>query len=259
MRLVAERLNANVRPGEEVARFGGDEFAILIAGPRKPEEIAALADRLIRSINEPFLVDGNEVHVGASVGVETYNEAARDAETMLRHADIALYRAKAEGRGTYRFFSEAMNEEVRSRVTLTDELRSAISSAQLFLVYQPQVQADDGHIIGVEALVRWRHPRRGILMPGSFLPVAESSGFMDALGQWVLREACQQGRLWIDAGIELRTIAVNVSSAQFKVPFELENSVLAILKETGLPPHMLELEITETTLIGLSSEQVTMI
>ncbi len=259
LRLVAERLHANVRPSEKVARFGGDEFAILIGGPREPEEIATLANRLIRSINEPFLVDGNEVHVGASIGVETYNESARDAETMLRHADIALYCAKSEGRGTYRFFSEAMNEEVRSRVTLTDELRSAIPSGQLFLVYQPQVQADDGHIIGVEALVRWRHPRRGILMPGSFLPVAESSGLMDALGRWVLRQACHQGRQWVDAGIEPRTIAVNVSSAQFKVPFELENSVLAILTETGLPPHFLELEITETTLIGLSSEQVTMI
>jgi diguanylate cyclase (GGDEF)-like protein/PAS domain S-box-containing protein len=259
LRMVAERLHANVRPSEKVARFGGDEFAILIGGPRELDEIAVLANRLIRSINEPFLVDGNEVHVGASVGVETYNETACDAETMLRHADIALYRAKAEGRGTYRFFSEAMNEEVRSRVTLTDELRSAISSGQLFLVYQPQVQADDGHIIGVEALVRWRHPRRGILMPGSFLPVAESSGLMDALGQWVLREACHQGRQWVDAGIAPRRIAVNVSSAQFKVPFELENSVLAVLTETGVPPHLLELEITETTLIGLSSEQVTMI
>ena len=178
---------------------------------------------------------------------------------LLRHADIALYRAKAEGRGTYRFFSKAMNDEMRSRVTLSDELRSAISTAQLFLVYQPQVLANDGHIIGVEALVRWRHPRRGILLPASFLPVAESSGLMDALGQWVLREACQQGRQWIDAGIEPRTIAVNVSSAQFKVPFELEKSVLAVLTETGLPPHLLELEITETTIIGLSSEQLTMI
>lgn len=221
LRLVAERLHANVRPSDKVARFGGDEFAILIGGPREPEEIADLASRLIRSINEPFLVDGNEVHVGASVGVETYNEAACDAETMLRHADIALYRAKAEGRGAYRFFSESMNEEVRSRVTLTDEL--------------------------------------GVLAPASFLPVAESSGLMDALGQWVLRKACQQGRQWIDAGIEPRTIAVNVSSAQFKAPFELENSVLAVLTETGLAPHLLELEITETTLIGLSSQQAAMI
>ena len=259
MRLVAERLKANVRPSDNVARFGGDEFAILIGRPSEPEEIVALANRLIRSINEAFLIDGNEVYVGASVGIETYSEDACDAETLLRHADIALYRAKAEGRGTYRFFCNAMNEEVRSRVALTDELRSAISTGQLFLLYQPQVLANDGRIIGVEALVRWRHPRRGILVPKSFLPVAESSGLMVALGQWVLREACRQARQWIDAGIEPRTIAVNVSSAQFKVPFELENNVLAVLTETGLPPHLLELEITETTLIGLLPEQVTMI
>ena len=140
--------------------FGGDEFAILMGRPSEPEEIVALANRLIRSINEAFLIDGNEVYVGASIGIETYSEDACDAETLLRHADIALYRAKAEGRGTYRFFSKAMNDEVRSRVTLTDELRSAISTGQLFLVYQPQVLANDGHIIGVEALVRWRHPRQ---------------------------------------------------------------------------------------------------
>ena len=259
LRLVAERLQANVRPSESVARFGGDEFAILIGSPREFDEIAGLANRLIRSINEAFLIDGDGVYVGASIGIETYGEDACDAETLLRHADIALYRAKAEGRGTYRFFSKAMNDEMRSRVTLSAELRSAISTTQLFLVYQPQVLANDGHIVGVEALIRWRHPRRGILLPASFLPVAESSGLMGELGQWVLREACQQGRQWIDEGIEPRTIAVNVSSAQFKGPFELEKSVLAVLTETGLPPHLLELEITETTIIGLSSEQLTMI
>ena len=226
LRLVAERLHANVRPSEKVARFGGDEFAVLIGGPREPEEIAALANRLIRSINEPFLIDGNEAHVGGSVGVETYNEAACDAETMLRHADIALYRAKAEGRGTYRFFSEAMNEEVRSRVSLTDELRSAISSGQLFLVYQPQVQANDGHIVGVGDT-----PGAEFSCPGPFLPVAGKQRFHgDAPGQWVLREACQQGRQWIDAGNEPLTIAVNVSSAQFKVPFQLESN-----KRSGSP------------------------
>ncbi len=259
LQVVAERLKANVRPSDNVARFGGDEFAILMGRPSEPEEVVALANRLIRSINEAFLIDGIEVYVGASIGIETYSEDACDAETLLRHADIALYRAKAEGRGTYRFFCNAMNDEVRSRVALTDELRSAISTGQLFLLYQPQVLANDGRIIGAEALVRWRHPRRGILVPKSFLPVAESSGLMVALGQWVLREACRQARQWMDAGIEPRTVAVNVSSAQFKVPFELENNVLAVLTETGLPPHLLELEITETTLIGLLPEQVTMI
>ena len=160
LRLVAERLQG-VRANEMVARFGGDEFAILLGDQHEPEEIAALAARLIVGLRMPFLLDGNDVHVGASIGVSVYGEDAHDAETLLSHADIALYRAKAEGRETYRFFSAAMDKEVQSRVTLTTELRLAISEEQLFIVYQPQVRARGGRIIGVEALVRWRHPSRG--------------------------------------------------------------------------------------------------
>ena len=259
LRLVAERLKANVRLNEPVARFGGDEFAILLGDLREPAEVAALADRLIVSISRPFLIDGIENHVGVSIGVAIYSEDAGDAESLLSHADIALYRAKSEGRQTYRFFSEAMNEEVRLRVRLTDELRLAIPDGQLFLVYQPQVRIKGGRIIGVEALVRWQHPRHGILAPARFLPVAESSGLIGALGQWVLREACRQGRRWLDAGISPGTIAVNVSTTQFKVPLELEKVVFAVLTETGLPPHMLELEITETTLIELLTGQKEMV
>jgi diguanylate cyclase (GGDEF)-like protein/PAS domain S-box-containing protein len=255
LRLVAERLQAVVRLNENVARFGGDEFAILLGDLREPAEVAALANRIIVSIGKPFLIDGNEIYIGASIGVAIYGEDAYDAETLMSYADLALYRAKAEGRQTYRFFSDAMNDDVRSRVTLTDELRLAISNGQLFLVYQPQVRAKGGRIIGVEALVRWRHPRRGILMPGSFLPVAESSGLIGALGEWVLREACRQGRQWIEAGIVPGTISVNLSSAQFKAPLELEKIVFAVLTETRLPPHLLELEVTETTLINFLSQQ----
>jgi diguanylate cyclase (GGDEF)-like protein/PAS domain S-box-containing protein len=254
LRLVAERLHAVVRLNENVSRFGGDEFAILLGDLHDPAEIGAVASRLIRSISKPFSIDGNDIHISASIGVAVYGKNACDAETLLSQADIALYRAKAEGRQTYRFFSDEMNEEVRSRVTLTDELRVAIPDGQLFLVYQPQVSAKDGRIVGVEALVRWRHPVRGILAPGCFLPVAESSGLIGALGEWVLREACRQGRQWIDAGIGPGTIAVNLSTAQFKAPLELERIVFAALAETQLPIHVLELEITENTLIGLSSQ-----
>jgi diguanylate cyclase (GGDEF)-like protein/PAS domain S-box-containing protein len=250
---VAKRLRAAVRDDDIVARFGGDEFAILLQ-QQSPEAIAALAERLIFSIGKPVVIEDGGIHVGASIGVAVYGDDAKDAETLLSHADIALYRAKADGRQTYRFFSDAMNDEVRSRVKLTDELRLAIAGGQLFLAYQPQVRADDGRIVGVEALVRWRHPRRGILLPSDFLAVAESSGLINPLGHWVLSEACRQGRQWIDAGIAFGTIAVNLSSAEFKAPLELERNVFSVLAETGLPPHMLELEITETTLIGLSSQ-----
>ncbi len=254
LRLVAERLKAGVRRSEHVARFGGDEFAILLEDLHDPAEIGALANRLIFSICKPYALDGSDIHIGASIGVAIYGEGASDAETLLSHADIALYRAKSDARQTYRFYSEAMNDEVHARVTLTDELRRAIPGRQLFLVYQPQVTAKGGRIVGVEALIRWQHPRRGLLTPANFLPVAESSGLLGAVDQWALNEACRQGREWIDAGMAAGTISVNLSSAQFKVPFELERIVFAALAESGLPPSLLELEITETTLIGLSTE-----
>jgi diguanylate cyclase (GGDEF)-like protein/PAS domain S-box-containing protein len=254
LRLVAARLQSLIRHNENVARFGGDEFAILLNDMEDPTEIAALANRLLTSIRKPFLIDGIKVYVGSSIGVAFFDESACDAETLLSHADIALYRAKAEGGQTYRFYSDEMNNEVRARVELADEFRLAISAGQLFLVYQPQIRIKDGRIVGVEALVRWRHPRLGIILPADFLPVVEGSGLIGELGQWVLREACQQRRRWKDAGIAAGTISVNISTAEFRDPVEFERGVSAILKETQLPPHFLELEITESTLINLSPQ-----
>jgi len=254
LRLVAARLQSVVRANESVARFGGDEFAVLLSDLSEPPEIATLAERLIAAIKKPFIMDGTKCHVGASIGVAIFDENARDAETLLSHADIALYRAKAEGGGTFRFFSDSMNEEVRARIVLTDEFRLALSTAQLFLVYQPQVATRNGQIIGVEALVRWNHPRLGILSPQDFLPIAENSGLIEELGRWVLREACEQGRRWMNAGIIPGTIAVNVSTSEFKEPLAFEKRVVAILAETQLPPGVLELEITEKTLINLSPQ-----
>jgi diguanylate cyclase (GGDEF)-like protein/PAS domain S-box-containing protein len=259
LRLVAERLQSCVRQDEKVARFGGDEFAILLDEVHDAAIIADLANRIVSSIRRPYSIDGHDLHVGASIGVAIYGEDAFDTETLLSHADMALYRAKAEGRQTYRFYSDAMNNDVRSRVAMTDELRQAIPSGELFLAYQPQVRCEGSRIIGVEALVRWRHPQRGVLMPADFLSVAENSGLIGALGEWVLREACRQGRQWLDDGIAPGTIAVNLSSAQLKLPLDFEKIVGSVLAETGLPPHMLELEITETTLINLSPEHLEVI
>jgi len=254
LRLVAARLKSVVRSNEPVARFGGDEFALLLSDVSEPSEIAVLAERLIASIKKPFLIDRIKCHVGASIGVAIFDEVTCDAETLLSHADIALYRAKAEGGATYRFFSDSMNEEVRERIALTEEFRLAMPAEQLFLVYQPQVRTRTGQIIGVEALVRWRHPRRGILNPEDFLPIAENSGLIEQLGHWVLREACEQGRQWMNAGILPGTIAVNVSTSEFKEPLAFEKRVFAVLADTQLPPGVLELEITEKTLINLSTQ-----
>ena len=250
---VAERLRANMRTADTLARFGGDEFALLMLGISDPTDAGVLADKLLQIMAEPFLLDGNQIQSGVSIGVAIYEPDAADAETLLAHADVALYRAKLEGRHTYRFFTEAMDTEVRKRVALTSELHAGIAAGQLFLAYQPQVDMETSRLIGLEALVRWNHPTRGVLLPCEFLPAAELSGLIVMLGNWVLRSACRQAKQWLDSGVALPSMAVNVSALQFKAPHALENEIIAALDETGLPPATLEIEMTETALMGTSS------
>jgi diguanylate cyclase (GGDEF)-like protein/PAS domain S-box-containing protein len=252
LKLVAERMRNTVRENDTVARFGGDEFAVMQADIQEPTDAGELAERLLDSLNQPYIVAGSEVRTGASIGIAIYGPDATDAEALLSRADMALYRAKAEGRGTYRFFTEAMDIEVRTRVSLGNDLGAAIGSNELFLEYQPQVEAASGRIVGVEALVRWRHPQRGIVPPTDFIPLAERNGLIVALGHWVLREACRQSKAWRDAGIPPVVMAVNVSSLQFKSPLVLESDIQQALAEFGLPPEMLELELTETALMDAS-------
>jgi diguanylate cyclase (GGDEF)-like protein/PAS domain S-box-containing protein len=249
LQAVAKRLQASIREVDTVARFGGDEFALINADIGEPADAVVLADRVLKTLSESFLIQGNEVRTGASIGIAIYALDATTAETLLSRADVALYRAKAEGRGTYRFFTDAMDTDVRTRVRVNAELRDAITFGQFFLMYQPQINADTGHIIGVEALVRWHHPTRGMVSPGEFIPIAEKSGLIVALGQWVLHEACRQMKEWLDAGTAPALVAVNVSALQFKTPLELENVIAAILAETALPPRLLELELTESVLV----------
>jgi EAL domain-containing protein (putative c-di-GMP-specific phosphodiesterase class I) len=173
---------------------------------------------------------------------------------MLSHADVALYRAKWDREGGYRFFTKAMEAEVRTRVVLASELREAIASGQLFLEYQPQVEIATGRTIGVEALVRWRHPAGGILGPSLFIPIAEKSGLIATLDRWVLREACRQTKAWLDAGVAPEVVAVNLSAAAFKRSFELERDIAVVLSEIGLPERKLELELTETVLMAAQDQ-----
>jgi diguanylate cyclase (GGDEF)-like protein/PAS domain S-box-containing protein len=256
---VADRLRANTRETDTVGRFGGDEFAIVAACIKDPADAAALADKLIAAINAPFRIDGNEILTAASIGIDLYSPGANDVETLLSHADVALYRSKAEGRGIFRFFTPAMDRQVRARVTLGYELREAIARNQLFLVYQPQVDAATGRVTGIEALVRWRHPTRGVLTPGYFIPVAEATGTIAMLGHFVLWQACRQAKDWLDAGCAMSRIAVNISALEFKTPAVLEANILAALAATGLPPHLLELELTESVLMVASREHDTIL
>jgi diguanylate cyclase (GGDEF)-like protein len=177
LQAVAQRLKSITRASDTVARFGGDEFAVVVGDLREPADAAALANNLISVLGESYSIQGNEIYTSASIGIDFYGPDASDVETLLSHVDIALYRAKSEGRNSYRFFTDAMDKEVRMQVSLGRDLHHALDSDELYLVYQPQVSTS-GRIVGVEALVRWRHPTRGILGPGLFIPVAEKTGIM---------------------------------------------------------------------------------
>ncbi|MEO8660396.1 MAG: EAL domain-containing protein [Bryobacteraceae bacterium] len=249
---VAGRLQSNAREADTVARFGGDEFAIVAEGIHEPVDAGVLAEKLLSELGKPYLIQGNTIRIGASVGIDFHGPEAPDAESLLSHADIALYRAKSEGRGGYRFFTSAMDAEVRTRVTMGAELRNALVQDQFFLVYQPQATIDTGHIVGVEALVRWRHPKRGVVEPQEFIPVAERFGLIRELDHWVLWNACRQAKAWLLAGIAPLRMSVNLSGLEFKASTDLENDILAALAETGLPPTQLELELTETVLMDSS-------
>jgi len=255
LKAVAARLRASMRNGDTVARFGGDEFAIIISKVAAPADAALVASRLSAALSEPFSIQGNEIRSGASFGIDLYGPHSAEAETLLSHADLALYQAKLAGRGSYRFFTEEMEREVRNRETLGEELRAAIPGGQLFLAYQPQVAIDTGRITGLEALVRWQHPRLDILSPEEFMPVAERTGVVAALGQWVLREACRQIRAWIDDGIPAVRVAVIVSRPQFKAPLDLERNVAGALAASGVAPNLLEIELRESALMDASLEQ----
>jgi diguanylate cyclase (GGDEF)-like protein/PAS domain S-box-containing protein len=254
LKAVAERLRANTRATDMVARFGGDEFAVMMADVGDSADAARLAEKLTTAMNDPFVVQGNDIHTGVSIGISVYGVDGADPETMLSRADVALYWAKSEERGGYRFFTETMEDEVRTRVTLSSELREAVDAGQFFLVYQPQIEIATGRISGVEALVRWRHPERGVIAPNVFIPVAERCGLITSIGRWVLREACRQSKEWLDAGIRLEMTAVNLSAVQLKRSFELERDIAAILADVGLPADKLELELTETVLMAASRE-----
>jgi predicted signal transduction protein with EAL and GGDEF domain len=236
-----------------VARFGGDEFAAIQIDIREPADAAVLATKLVKALDEPFAIDGNDVQSGTSIGIAVHGLDSPDAEALLAHADVALYRAKAEGRGTYRFYTDAMDADVCARVALEGELRAALAAEQFFLLYQPQVDVDE-RIVGIEALVRWHHPTRGVISPATFVPVADRSGLINALEAWIFREACRQTKRWHAAGIAVPRVAVNLSALQFKNPLELEKTITSIAAEFDIPPAMLELEFTEIALMDASEQ-----
>jgi diguanylate cyclase (GGDEF)-like protein/PAS domain S-box-containing protein len=245
---VAERLSTCVRKSDTVSRLAGDEFVILLPEVTHAADAAVSAVKIITELKKEHTLGEHRLRVTVSIGVSTYPDNGDDAETLIKNADTAMYHAKQSGRDNYQFFTPDMSLQGVERQSLEGQLRYALERHELLLHYQPKVNLKTGAITSVEALVRWQHPERGLLLPGQFLTIAEDTGMIVAIGQWVLREACRQTREWLDAGLLAVPVAVNISSLEFQSEQFLQG-VQAALKNTFLDPRYLELELTETVLM----------
>ena len=255
LREVAKRLNSILRDGDTLARPGGDEFILLIPSFSATSGRMIVAERILNVLAQPFEIEGNELHVTCSIGVAIYPNDGADAAELLKNADSAMYKAKDEGRNNIQFFTSSMTEHARTRLSLETRLRRALASDELMVYYQPQVDIASGRVVGAEALARWHDPEQGWISPAQFIPIAEDSGLIQPLGDWVLMEACRQGKAWHDAGFGAFTMAVNVSARQFREP-DFLHRVSLVLEETGLPANFLELEITETAIMRNAEETI---
>jgi diguanylate cyclase (GGDEF)-like protein/PAS domain S-box-containing protein len=253
---VAERLTARLRDVDMVARLGGDEFIVLLDDITHQEDPARVAEVIIADLSKSFqLSQCSDLRIGVSIGISLFPQHGDSPEILLNHADTALYKAKDNGRGSFAYFSEDMTLAVRKRIELEARLRKAISQQDLRVFYQPQVDIASGLIIGAEALVRWQDQTEGLITPDRFIPIAEETGLIMAIGEWVLRETCRQGRKWLDEGLPSLTLAVNVSPMQFRHS-DINALVIKILIETGFPGQQLELELTESGLMESQDKAV---
>jgi diguanylate cyclase (GGDEF)-like protein/PAS domain S-box-containing protein len=245
---IAKRLVDCGRSSDTVSRQGGDEFVVLLSEVDQSDDAATTARRMLQAIAEPHSIGQHDLHVTASIGLSIYPDDGLDAETLIKNADTAMYQAKENGHQSYQFFRPAMNVRAVERQSIEESLRRALERQEFALHYQPIINLGTGEITGAEALIRWTHPTRGPVSPAQFIPVAEDCGLILPIGNWVLREACKQARAWVDSGLPLGTIAVNISAIEFRDERFLEG-VFGILKDTGLDPRSLELELTESVLM----------
>jgi diguanylate cyclase (GGDEF)-like protein len=245
---VAQRLQDLLRGGDTIARWGGDEFTILLPRVTDIEEVTQVAYRILQALENAFHLQGHELYVSASLGIALLDRNSPDAETLIQHADAALYYAKDKGRNNYQFYSVSLSAKNPELLTLEKSLRYALERNELRLYYQPRVNIATGEITSMEALLRWQHPEMGLVAPSVFIPLAEESGLIIPVGEWVLRTACSQNKTWQDAGFPPIMIAVNLSLKQFRQP-KLVEIIATVLEQTGLEPRFLELEIMETTAI----------
>ena len=257
LKIVSERLRETIRPcdlvsrgdqSHNLARLGGDEFTILIPDLERVENALNVAHRVKDAMRRPFLIEGHEIFVTASIGISLFPEDGDDCDSLLKYADTAMYHAKNCGKNNAKLYSSSLTMQIMSHVKLEVGLRKALKNEELYLLYQPQIDVRSGEIVGVEALVRWRHPERGIISPTEFIPLAEETGLIVPIGEWVLRTACIQARQWQKATQRSLRMAVNLSAKQFKDE-NLTQIVVSALNDTGLEPRLLELELTEGTLM----------
>jgi diguanylate cyclase (GGDEF)-like protein len=245
---VSKRLLACVRASDTVSRQGGDEFVVLLAGITHVETAAVIAEKIIAALSEPHQIEQQTLYVTVSIGIVTYPDDGRDADTLLKNADFAMYQAKDSGRANFQFFSTGLNVHALERQALEVDLRRAVEHEQFVLHFQATVDLHSDAPVGFEALIRWRHPQRALLAPGGFIGIAEECGLIVPIGRWALRESCRQARAWQLAGMPAVRVAVNISAVELRARDFVEG-VRTILAETGLEPHLLELELTETFLM----------
>ena len=244
LKAVSERLRQLVRSEDTIARLGGDEFTILLESTDSDDSIVNVADKVVAALSQPFRVNEHVLHIGTSVGISRYPYDGDDATTLIKHADTAMYQAKAAGRSNFQFYSQSQSSRTTDRVVMEAKLHRAVDDDELLLHYQPQFDSA-GHITGVEALIRWKDPEAGPIPPGQFIPLAEETGLIVPIGEWVLRTACRQMRIWLDQGAPDMRVSVNLSGPQI-IRGDTVGTVAEILEQTGLPARNLELEVTET-------------
>jgi diguanylate cyclase (GGDEF)-like protein len=249
LKQVAERLERCARKDDTVARLGGDEFAAVVNGVKDSTDAAFAANRIMEAMAVEFTSGGTRLSTTCSIGISVFPDDGGDSETLLKHADTAMFSAKENGRNQWQFFTSEMNQRAVERISIESALRLALKKEQFFLEYQPQLGLSTGKIMGAEALIRWRHPEEGLIMPNRFIPIAEHMGEIVPIGEWVLRAACTQVKEWQAQGIPLLKMAVNISAVQFR-DGSLPGTIKKVLAETGLAPEYLELEITESLLLN---------